>query len=106
MYNRRRTSGPHHPTPPLSRPAGERIWISTLARKEIALLSNLETADVDVPMIERAIDVQDRWQINFWDALIIAAAERMHCPTVLSEDMSDGQVYGGVTVRNPFKPTA
>jgi predicted nucleic acid-binding protein len=73
------------------------------AKREIALLSNLETADVDAPMVERAIDIQERWKINFWDGLIIAAAERTRCATVLSEDLSDGQVYGSVTVRNPFK---
>jgi predicted nucleic acid-binding protein len=73
------------------------------ARQEIALLSNMETADVDVPTILRAIAIQERWQINFWDGLILAAAEQTHCPIVFSEDLSDGQTYGAVTVRNPFK---
>ena len=54
-------------------------------------------------MIERAISIQERWQISFWDALIVAAAERTHCAGILSEDLSDGQTYGSVTVRNPFK---
>jgi predicted nucleic acid-binding protein len=73
------------------------------ARQEIALLSNMETADVDVPTIRRAIDIQERWQISFWDGLIVAAAEQTHCSTVFSEDLSDGQTYGAVTVRNPFR---
>jgi predicted nucleic acid-binding protein len=76
------------------------------ARHEVALLSNMETADVDVPTIRRAIDIQERWQISFWDSLIVAAAEQTHCETVFSEDLSDGQTYGSVTVRNPFKRTS
>ena len=76
------------------------------AKREVILLSNLETADVDVPMIGRAIDLQERWRISFWDGLIIAAAEQTHCATVFSEDLSDGQTYGAVTVRNPFGRTS
>lgn len=76
------------------------------ARQEVALLSNMETADVDVPMIQRAIDIQERWRINFWDSLILAAAEQTRCAVVFSEDLSDGQTYGSVTVRNPFKAAA
>lgn len=44
-----------------------------------------------------------RFQLSQWDATIIAAAVELGCPTVYSEDMSDGQDYGGVRVVNPFK---
>jgi hypothetical protein len=33
---------------------------------------------------------------------ILAAAQQSGCDLVLSEDMTDGQTYGNVTVRNPF----
>ena len=38
-----------------------------------------------------------------WYAAIIAAAQEGNCSEVLSEDMNDGQNYGGVKVVNPFK---
>ena len=41
--------------------------------------------------------------LQFFDALIIAGAERANCDTVYSEDMTDGERYGNVTVVNPFK---
>ena len=36
------------------------------------------------------------------DGEIIAAAQEGNCSEVLSEDMNDGQNYGGVKVVNPF----
>ncbi len=72
------------------------------ARREIRLLAALEVTDIDFPMVDRAIGLQDRWQVSYWDGLIIAAAERTGCETLLSEDLADGQTYGIVTVRNPF----
>lgn len=74
------------------------------AREEIALLSNLEVVETDATLILRAADVSMRWKVSFWDALILAAAERAGCGTVYSEDLADGQAYGSVTVRNPFGP--
>ena len=72
------------------------------ARREIVLISTLATVDVDATLILRAIDIQDRWQLSYWDALILAAAERGDCETVYSEDLSHGQTYENVTVQNPF----
>ena len=38
----------------------------------------------------------------YWDALLLATLDRAGCTIVLSEDMGEGAVLGGVTVRNPF----
>ena len=46
---------------------------------------------------------RERYQISYWDAAIIEAARMLGCDTVLSEDLSDGQDCGGVTVENPFR---
>lgn len=72
------------------------------AREEIALLANFEVVETDATLILRAADGSMRWKLSFWDALILAAAERAGCETVYSEDLADGQKYGSVTVRNPF----
>jgi predicted nucleic acid-binding protein len=44
-----------------------------------------------------------RFRISYWDAAILEAARTLGCDVVLSEDMSDGEDYGGMTVRNPFR---
>ena len=58
---------------------------------------------VDANLVRRGLSMATRYQLNYYDGAILAAAERLGCDTVLSEDMGDGQSYGSVTVRNPFK---
>lgn len=49
-----------------------------------------------------AIDLQIREKISFWDALVVAAAEKGAADILLSEDFSDGRKFGDIAVRNPF----
>jgi len=49
-----------------------------------------------------AVQIQQRYQLSFWDALIIRSAEQLNCAIVWSEDLHDGQFYGRVQVKNPF----
>ena len=53
-----------------------------------------------------ALELQERYQISFWDALVIHAAQTAGVATLYSEDLSDGQQYGGVQVRNPLAGAA
>ncbi|MGH8665592.1 MAG: PIN domain-containing protein [Burkholderiales bacterium] len=52
--------------------------------------------------ILEALDLEARYRVSFWDALIIQAAHAAGVEILYSEDLSDGQRYGGVRVRNPF----
>jgi predicted nucleic acid-binding protein len=52
--------------------------------------------------MDEAWSVQDRFGLSFRDALIVAAARRLECGTLLTEDLQDGQDLGGVVVRSPF----
>jgi predicted nucleic acid-binding protein len=45
----------------------------------------------------------DTAEINFWDALIVAAAEQAGCRWLLSEDFQAGRKFAGVTVVDPFE---
>src|SRR5690348_15457058 len=49
-----------------------------------------------------ALAIEARYQISFWDALIIHAAETSDAAILYSEDLSDGQIYGSVRVVNPL----
>ena len=53
-------------------------------------------------LVERAIETLTRYGISYWDALIVAAAERSGCRKLLSEDLNPDQRYNGVVVENPF----
>jgi predicted nucleic acid-binding protein len=52
--------------------------------------------------ILEAIDLEARYQISFWDALIVQAAEGSGAEVLYSEDFSDGQRYGRVRAVNPL----
>ena len=52
---------------------------------------------------ERALMIRKQYGIQFYDALIVAAAEASGCDEILTEDLNDGQVYCGVKAVNPFK---
>ena len=66
---------------------------------EVAAMPVVET---DLALIRRAIGACRRYGISYWDALIVAAAERAQCSRILSEDLNPGQSYNGVIVVNPF----
>jgi predicted nucleic acid-binding protein len=53
--------------------------------------------------LERAWMWCDKAHLNFWDALIVAAAEQCQCRWLLSEDLQHRQIFGDVTVLNPFR---
>ena len=46
---------------------------------------------------------KEKWHVGFYDALMIAAANKMGCATVFTEDLNSGQKYGNVTAVNPFQ---
>jgi predicted nucleic acid-binding protein len=61
---------------------------------------------LDYELFEEATGIQQRFQISYWDAAIVAAAKRLNCRALYSEDLSDGQSYDGVRVVNPFRSAA
>jgi predicted nucleic acid-binding protein len=56
----------------------------------------------DGAAVLRAIDLEKRYSVSFWDALIIDAAHSADAALLLSEDLGHGRRYGTVEVRNPF----
>ena len=53
--------------------------------------------------ILEALDLEARFQISFWDALVVQAAHTSGTEVLYSEDLSDGQTYGAVRVINPLR---
>ena len=72
------------------------------ARRIIRLLSVWQPLQIDLGILERAWQVQERHAVSWWDALIIAAAQASECALLLTEDLQAGQVFDGVRVVDPF----
>ena len=49
-----------------------------------------------------ALDIEKRYQLSFWDALIVQAAQSSGAEVLYSEDLADGQRYESIHVLNPF----
>jgi predicted nucleic acid-binding protein len=58
----------------------------------------INTAD----SVLQALDIEFRYKISFWDALIVQAAGSSGTTVLYSEDLADGQTYGSVRVVNPL----
>ena len=68
------------------------------------VLAPLWRVQPSAALYARALDVQERHQFSFYDALIVAAALEAGCPRLLSEDLQHGQRIEGLTIKNPFLP--
>jgi predicted nucleic acid-binding protein len=57
----------------------------------------------DTEDVLAAVTIRQKYNISFWDAMIIRSAQESGCKILWSEDLSDGQDYGGIKVVNPLK---
>ena len=73
------------------------------AAATIAELSNLPVIPVSGQLVGAAIDTASRFQLSYWDALIIETAALAGCTTLLTEDLNDQAVIRGVRIVNPFR---
>lgn len=72
------------------------------ARAEIRDLLAWRPVVSDAALLERGWKLQDRYQLSYWDALIVAAASAASCRYLLTEDLQTGQKLDGIEVVNPF----
>lgn len=79
--------------PPLSR---------SEARQLVAAYGEWRVVHIDVPLIIAASDLEDRHNLSFWDALILAAARHAGASRLVSEDLQTGRRIAGVRIENPF----
>ena len=81
----------------------QRKLLPDLCRNVVAnIAASMDVYEPTQADVLEAIDDSLRWQINFWDAMILLAARRLGAATVWSEDLNSGQSYGSVRVQNPF----
>jgi predicted nucleic acid-binding protein len=68
----------------------------------ISDLGTWKVSVLEIPDILTASEIAERYQLSFWDGLILAAAQKEEATIVWSEDFNHGQKYGELTVYNPF----
>jgi predicted nucleic acid-binding protein len=74
---------------------GTRRLIEDYSRWEV-VVNNAES-------VLQALTIETRYQISFWDALIVQAAGSAGAAVLYSEDLAEGQTYGSVRVVNPLR---
>jgi predicted nucleic acid-binding protein len=67
-----------------------------------AIRANVDVMPLTVEIHERGLAVAERYGFELFDAMLVSAALISGAGIMYSEDMQDGQVIGGVTIRNPF----
>ncbi len=75
-------------------------------REAVKIIEDLSTWHVHSPGVTDivvAIDLQTRYQLSFWDAMILQSALRLGCKLIWTEDLNHGQTIHNLTIRNPFK---
>ena len=88
-------------------------FVSVMYRKlkktddEVRVLLSIAEAIKTVPVLPEwtrfAIDIKSRYELQFYDSLLLAAAQANGCAEFWSEDLNDGQIYCGMKAVNPFK---
>ena len=76
------------------------------AREIVEDLAHWKPVDTSLGLIQQAWYWVDSAQLSYWDALILAAAQRAGSRYLLSEDFQANRRYGGVQVLNPFDHSA
>ena len=73
------------------------------AREIVEDLSHWRPVDTSLGLVQQAWHWMDAAQLSYWDALILAAAQRSGAQYLLSEDFQSDRVYGDVRVLNPLE---
>lgn len=63
-----------------------------------------ETPQTELADIGDAASISARYDLQFFDALIVTVSARAGADVLLSEDMQNGQLIGDLRILNPFNP--
>lgn len=72
------------------------------ARSEVRRYQLWKPWQIDQPTIETAWAVESRYDINYWDAMLVASAQHLGCTLLLTEDLQHDQRIDKLRIVNPF----
>lgn len=73
------------------------VWLDTIRKL------CLTPIPVSLKVHHRGLQIAQVCGYHIYDSLMLAAALEASCTVFYSEDMHDGQVIDGLTIRNPFR---
>ncbi len=68
----------------------------------LTFLGTCPSVPVDEVYVRAGLDFARRYRINYFDAALLAGAERLGAPIFYTEDLNHNQMYGSVRAINPF----
>ena len=72
-------------------------------RKFVSFFSRIGVVSLESRWTDAALLLKQRYETQFFDSLLLAAAQENGCDEILTEALNDGQMYGSVKAVNPFK---
>src|SRR4030042_6474570 len=74
------------------------------ARETVTNYLEWDVVDNDRFLFLEGLRWKEKWNLSYWDALILAAASKAKAKAVWSEDLASGHDYDGILVVNPLIP--
>ena len=71
-------------------------------RRFIEIFGQINVVSIDRSWTDKALSLKEKFGTQFFDSLLLVAAEANGCDTILTEDLNDGQMYGSVMAVDPF----
>ena len=72
-------------------------------RKFVSFFGRIGVVSLESRWTDASLLLKQRYETQFFDSLLLAAAQENGCDEILTEDLNDGQMYGRVKAVNPFK---
>jgi len=68
----------------------------------VRMFRNITTVVPECELVVRGVEIKALYGIQFYDAMVVAAAERAKAREIWTEDLNAGQRYCGMLAVNPF----
>ena len=74
-----------------------------LAAAFISKWTRFRVQEINLAILNAALEIKAAHGFSYWDSAIIAAARALGCRELYTEDRSHGRQVEGVTILNPFR---
>ena len=74
-----------------------------LAAAFISKWTRFPVQEINLAIVNAALEITARHRFSYWDSAVIAAARALGCGEIYTEDMSHGRQVEGVAIIDPFR---
>ncbi len=71
-----------------------------------AMIALFPTIAASAASVRSALTAAATGRASYWDALLVNTAAEVGCTAILTEDLSDGSMFDGMRIINPFAGAA